>query len=866
MIEDANSKFLELFKYMNNITESKDELNDIGKIWEQLILLSQLSTIVIDMKTTKNNFNLLSTELISELAKETLKKVFTQMESKAQVTVDIVIRNLFERTADIGFLATDEDLRNFLLELPRYKSELSTHKDDLDDTEFRVIKNKLKKSQGKIKKRFEEYVSKYSVYYDILLFDTKGNIVSKLKDDNTATKTSDPIFQIAKTTKEEYIESYKYHDFQAERKKSLAYTYKVTKSSQDEEIIGYLSLCFKFKDEMKEIFSKLIYKNNKEVILLLDDDCEVIESSDKYHIPLGAKLDIELDKPYNISQFAGRDYLIKTCKTNGYEGFYGLKWYGHIMIPLDFAFEIKSNEIDINKNILYSIMQNKQLFKEELLQIPKKAAHIQEELARAVWNGNITQVDSNTNEGNFARLILKEIKETGEKTKETFNSSIEKLNETIISSSLDNVNFLASLSMDIMDRNLYERANDCRWWALTSSFQSILEKASNINKDDLIQMTNILKYINSLYTVYTNILIYDLTGTILAVSNEKYSSFINSKLDETWISNTLNLKKSSEYCVSDFKKTYLYNDEFTYIYNSAIHSNNKTVGGIAIIFDSTEQFQTMLKDALPKEDHKIKNGIFSLFVDKQTKSIISCSDNSHKIGDKLALPEEFFQLEKDVSFSKIIDYNNKYYIIGSKHSRGYREYKRNDDYENDIISFVFLEAGNKDIIKTIKKEERHSYSYNIDKDEFEEIATFYIGNKWLGVRTKEIIKAISKNDLETPISIGGSQHFKGTISHGNYIVSVLDISNFIQNNINEEKNDIIIVTYDGANDERHTVGILIDKLGEIIKVPKKNIKAFEEHLITGGVLGESIVQPPENSKYTNLLTLLNLSKISTLTK
>jgi len=36
------------------------------------------------------------------------------MEAKAQVAVDIVIRNLFERTADIGFLATDDDIREFI--------------------------------------------------------------------------------------------------------------------------------------------------------------------------------------------------------------------------------------------------------------------------------------------------------------------------------------------------------------------------------------------------------------------------------------------------------------------------------------------------------------------------------------------------------------------------------------------------------------------------------------------------------------------------------------------------------------------------------------------------------------------------------
>ena len=33
------------------------------------------------------------------------------MKFKASVAIDVLIRNLFERTADIGFLATDNDIR-----------------------------------------------------------------------------------------------------------------------------------------------------------------------------------------------------------------------------------------------------------------------------------------------------------------------------------------------------------------------------------------------------------------------------------------------------------------------------------------------------------------------------------------------------------------------------------------------------------------------------------------------------------------------------------------------------------------------------------------------------------------------------------
>lgn len=84
----------ELFEYMKNVSDFKQELDDISKTWDQLILLSQLGSTGLDMSHTKENFTQLKSELISQLAQETLKKVVNEMRSKASVSVDIVIRNL----------------------------------------------------------------------------------------------------------------------------------------------------------------------------------------------------------------------------------------------------------------------------------------------------------------------------------------------------------------------------------------------------------------------------------------------------------------------------------------------------------------------------------------------------------------------------------------------------------------------------------------------------------------------------------------------------------------------------------------------------------------------------------------------------
>jgi chemotaxis signal transduction protein len=852
-------------KFMENVNEFKDQLNDISKTWDQLILLSQLGNTSINMSDTKTNFNDLTSELVTHLCDATLKKVQNEMYSKAEVTVDIVIRNLFERTADIGFLSTDDDIREFLLTLPSLLQKIQTHKNDSDDTQFRIVKNQYNKMLQNMKQRFEEYVAKYSVYYDIVLFNTKGDIVVKLDETNDITTSSDPILELAKTTQEEYVETFKAHDFLPQHQKSLVYTFKVTKTNDCDDIIGFLSLCFRFENEMEGIFQRLINKHNKETLLLLDKEGVSIASSDPYHIPLGVKLETELEKPFLISSFAGRDYIIKTCQTNGYEGFFGLGWMGHIMIPLESAFEASQKPIHLDEDILYSIMQNEELFGKALLEIPQKAIKIQDELDRAVWNGNVSQSDTNhASNTDFARSILREVRQTGEKTKTSFNIAIEKLNQTIITSLLDNVTFLASLSIDIMDRNLYERANDCRWWALTSTFKKLLSKPM-LEQEDKKKLSAILKYINDLYTVYTNLFIYDTNGTIVAISNEDEKKILDTKITNSWVDKTLKLKDSSKYTVSPFEPTHLYHNRSTYIYGASITSDDESsvVGGIGIVFDSTPQFYDMLKDALPKVDGKIKNGIFSFFIEKPSRKIVATTNEKYTIGEILHIDEEFTKLSNGESDSKIVEFEGKYYIIGVSCSSGYREYKSSkDEYKNDLLAVVFIEAG--EIVKNTQDQQvvqNNYYDYSIHKDdEVVEIATFYIGDKWLGLNQTQVVEAISANHLETPISTDIDHHFKGSIYHKEYIVSVIDIQKFIKNQHPTTHNDIIIVQYEGS-DGKHMVGLVANRLGEIMKVPKQYIKPFDNHLISGGMISESIVQPPKDSSNKSLLTMINIAKI-----
>ena len=836
-----------LIKHIEDVDKYKDELGQLSTSWDMFALLGKLGDINIDIGKTKENFLNLTSTLLNHLSEQEVKKVTQEMKFKAQVAIDILIRNLFERTADIGFLATDDDIRNFI------QNYVSKYNEDSV-----ILRNN-------IQKRFKEYVDKYSVYFDIVLLDSHGKVLVRLNDDIKTEKTELSFVNKVLNSDEDYIETFGFHDFIPQDKKSLVYSSKVTKTNmQNSDSLGVLCLCFKFTDEMNGIFNNLIDTKNKECITILDEDGIVIASSDKDHIKLGAKLPIILNEEFKLISFAGRDYIAKTCETNGYQGFNGLKWYGHIMLPLEYAF--LSNELNtftIDESIINAMMENEQHFSKELKDVFYKSQTIQDNLTRVIWNGNIAQSKLNSVNREFSKSLLNEIGITGKKA----NSSLENLNQTIITSILKDSEFLSSLAIDIMDRNLYERANDCRWWALNSSFRDALDDYSTLdNKKD--EISEILKYINDLYTVYTNLIVFDKDGKVIAVSNRNEQFSLGRVLTQDWVSKTLMLKDTSKYCVSKFEKTVFYDNESTYIYSSAIRSlKNEAIitGGIAIVFDSKPQFNAMLEETLPKnnEGEKIP-GVFALFTNKN-KQIISSTNEDFEVDSYLNIEDSFFTLKNAQSLSKIIELDGKYYAIAVKCSTGYREYKsRVDDYKNDVLCFVFIYIGNIDCHTYLQR--NTSKFLNTSKTKFTatsvELATFYLGKKLLAINAKNVIESISIDELKESIDMDKKNHFKGMVLHKDKLIAVLDIRDFLNEEIVDDGlSNIILVEYDKDNIE-HCIGILVSSLEEVCVVEEKTIQHIQNHFLGAGTLVESLVNV-DDSKDSKVAMLLDIKKIDT---
>ncbi|HML55328.1 MAG TPA: chemotaxis protein CheW [Solidesulfovibrio magneticus] len=667
-----------LLRAMASVGDCQNVLGRLDRQWTRATLTGKINcsriaqTLIDFIITTQDNFAALQKNLVDTLVLENTQKVVLEIAAVAQVAIDILKRNLFERTADVGFLATDDDIVRFLL-----AGDFS--RDAVEPIEERLL----------------EYRNKYTVYWEIVVMDADGVVRAHLDRDNPLSRSADPLLAQAMGCRE-YVETYRETDLAPGRGDVLAYSQAIRHPDSGAPI-GVLALLFDFAGEMAGIFESLKRSSDDMIIGILDGDGRTIATSDPVRAPAGRAYSLNLRDDFHMTQLAGEAYLAKTLPTKGYQGFFGLPWYGHVQKRVATAFRNGANGHRFDEA---AIRQNA-IFSGRLVQVEEASENVLSDLELVVQNGEIMAAKKSVQADPSERVeaqalphVLNEVKKIGDQVQHVFQESTGGLLKLVTASRLHDVQFLAALAIDIMDRNLYERANDCRWWALTSDFRRFLDKP-RLAEADRARMRDILAYINSLYTVYTNLFVYDREGRILACSNPDEHRQEGRIVSARYVSETLAIADSQLYRVSDFETTDLYEaggqPRPTYIYSAPITSltnPGSTLGGIGIVFDSEPQFLSMLNDCLPRDGSgDILDGSEGMFVEPGGR-IVASTNPEHAPGEMVDLAGVFCDLACGQLASHLTAEGDRLYAVGCAHACGYREYKRGDGYVNDLLAVI----------------------------------------------------------------------------------------------------------------------------------------------------------------------------------
>lgn len=802
-------------RHMGQVDEHRENLLRLQGVWDSLALLSQMSGSAAELSGTRQAFQALTGNLLDSLARRLLGNARQALRSKAQVAIDILVRNLFERTADIGFLAADAALQELVAADEMRRSLI------LDETRARL----------------RAYVAKYSVYDDVILLGRDGQLLVRLncKAEDKASAGDAELLADALRPGAAYVERYGPSAL-LDGRTGLLYASAVQSGGA---AAGVLCLSFRFEDEMQGVFRTLLPPGDRSVLALVDPRGEVLASSDRWQLPTGAVLDLAAGAQSGRYVFGGREYLGVLAQTKGFEGYQGPGWSGLALLPVEHAFaQDEAGEIDRQ---LTDGLDTRDLFDAELRAIPEEAGRIQRELSRTLWNGKLDQRADGESAG-FVGTLLDEVERTGESLRQVFEQAIGNLHHSALAALRDEAVFHARLASEIMDRNLYERANDCRWWALDGALQQALSGGSAQVAAQRLQR------INGLYTVYALLLLFDAEGRVLAVSDPARDEWLGRALDAPWVAAALALRHREQYVVSRHESTALYDGQASYVFAAAVPlpGSDQVGGGIAVVFDGQPQFAAILRDALPAG--RRASGLLLT----RSGRVVASSDARWQVGAQGPLPSNALELSAGANACVELEIDGLVHVAGLAMSAGYREYRRAlPPGEEDVVAVVLMPLGARQQSSAVALPHFTPAPPHAAQTQLR-VASFLVDGQWLGLPAGQTCVALEQARI-TGLP-GGAGLVAGMLEHEGRMLPVLDLSQLLYGRPNRSRSAPVLVCR--CRDGRG-LALLVQELGQVFTAPHSALRTaparageVPPRLLAGGEPG-------------TMLTLLDIDELWT---
>jgi hypothetical protein len=156
---------------------------------------------------------------------------------------------------------------------------------------------------------------------------------------------------------------------------------------------------------------------------------------------------------------------------------------------------------------------------------------------------------------------------------------------------------LALNLIEIIDRNLYERSCDVRWWATDSA---VVAACSDQTPDTLAFASQRLGIILDSYTVYLDLVVCDLNGKVLAHGRQEQFPGLRgtSMAGQAWFRDGLATEDGTMFAVADVYAAPELGSRMVATYATAIRERGETkgrpIGVLGIMFDWSTQAQTVV--------------------------------------------------------------------------------------------------------------------------------------------------------------------------------------------------------------------------------------------------------------------------------
>lgn len=230
---------------------------------------------------------------------------------------------------------------------------------------------------------------------------------------------------------------------------------------------------------------------------------------------------------------------------------------------------------------------------------------------------------------------------------------------------------LALTNIDLIDRNLYERSCDCRWWATDSSLVTALSSRS---PSDYQFASMRLGQILDSYTVYLDLVLANLDGAIVANGRPRqYASVGTRHADAAWFRTAKASSNGSEFGFQTAHVSPLVNNQKALVYSCGVRENGdvngQLMGVLGIVFNWDALAQTIVMNCPLSADERQRARV--CIVDDRGQ--VLADSRNEQLGSPLEIhhQDELFAGKKDFVITTV---SGKKCIVAHAAAPGFETY------------------------------------------------------------------------------------------------------------------------------------------------------------------------------------------------
>jgi hypothetical protein len=192
-------------------------------------------------------------------------------------------------------------------------------------------------------------------------------------------------------------------------------------------------------------------------------------------------------------------------------------------------------------------------------------------------------------------------------------------------------------AIELIDRNLYERTCDVRWWATDSA---VVDCAGAPEAAAVARVSERMAVILGAYTVYLDLWLCDLDGNVRANGRANRFNVVGQNVAHTkWFRAARDLRSGDEYAVGDVECQPLLGNAQVVTYCASVRAggkaNGRPTGVLAVHFDWEPQARAIVQGVRVGAADKAR----VLLVDSNFR-VIAASDGQCLLTERISLPLE----------------------------------------------------------------------------------------------------------------------------------------------------------------------------------------------------------------------------------